>query len=459
MLNLKDYQDKTIHFIGIGGCSMSGLALILNNLGYRVDGSDVKESPFTDVLKKADIPVHIGHDASLVEGAGLVVYSAAIKPSNPEYDYAVRHNIPMLERSRLLGLISQSYDKVICVSGCHGKTTITSMLALITELSGEDPTVHVGGMVDFLGGGVRIGQSGTFVTEACEYVRSFMTLQPTHIILNNIDDDHLDYFKDIDEIISTFTEFMNLLPQEGVIFANTDDANTRKALQGTDRKVISYSNGGNADYTMTDLTFDDRGCPTFTVLYHGEPQGQVSLRVPGGHNAMNALAAVALAHTVFGISIEESANALCRYNLTGRRFEKVGERDGVVIYHDYAHHPAEIQACLEAASRVPHRKLWVLFQCNSFTRARTLKDKYALSFEKADQVMVPDLYPGRDIDTGDIHATDLVRAIDDHSHNCIYLPTFQDIKTYLLANWQPGDMVVTLGSGDVYKQQMILLNK
>ena len=210
MIDISDYKGQRIHFIGIGGCSMSGLAQILDNLGYSVSGSDQRQSAFTDTLQKRGIPVEIGHDAAHVEGAGLVVYTAAIKPSNPEYSYAVQHHIPMLERSVLLGQVSRDYKDVVCVSGCHGKTTITSMLALITQDSGIDPTVHVGGMVDFLSGGVKLGKSEHFITEACEYVRSFLTLHPTYIILNNIDDDHLDYYKDIDEIIDTFVDFIRL---------------------------------------------------------------------------------------------------------------------------------------------------------------------------------------------------------------------------------------------------------
>lgn len=458
MIGLSDVKEKRIHFIGIGGCSMSGLAQILNNRGYTVSGSDARQSAFTDTLMAQGIDVHIGHDASLVEGAGLVVYTAAIKPQNPEYAYAASHGIPMLERSRLLGLISKEYESVVCVSGCHGKTTITSMLALITADSGVDPTIHVGGMVDFLSGGVRLGGHHTFITEACEYVRSFLTLHPSYIILNNIDDDHLDYYKDIDEIIDTFVDFIGLLPEDGILFVNADDENNQKALRKISTKhIVTYGKSESSDFYLKNVTFDPLGAPSFDVFHKGASLGRISLSVPGMHNAQNALAAAALAYTVFDIPISESAKALSHYHLAGRRFELVGERDGVKIFHDYAHHPSEIKACLDAAARYPHKKLWVLFQCNSFTRARTLKDKYALSFEQADMVLVPDLYPGRDIDMGDIHATDLVSRIDAHSHNCLYLPTFADIKAYLKEHWQPGDIVVTLGSGDVNKQQLILL--
>ena len=220
---------------------MSGLAQILHNLGYTVQGTDARESAFVDILRERNIPVHIGHDASYVEGAGLVVYTAAIKPQNPEFAYAKEHGIPMLERSRLLGLISGDYQKTVCVSGCHGKTTITSMLALITEDSGIHPTIHVGGKVDFLSGGVKLGGKEYFITEACEYVKSFLTLHPSYIIINNIDDDHLDFYKDIDEIIDTFREFIALLPKDGILFLNVDDANAKRAAQDYLGHLVTYS--------------------------------------------------------------------------------------------------------------------------------------------------------------------------------------------------------------------------
>ena len=266
MINFEDYKEGIIHFIGIGGCSMSGLAQILSNLGYRVSGSDLNESPFTKTLQKRGIPVHFGHDASYVEGASLVIYSAAIKPSNVEFAYAKEHGIPMLERSVLLGQISRGYQKSICIAGCHGKTTITSMLALISNDAHIDPTVHVGGMVDFLSGGVRLGKKDCFITEACEYVRSFLTLHPTHIVINNIDDDHLDCYRDIDEIIDTFVQFVGLLPKEGVLFANPDDESTKKALARVNCKVITYSMQGAGDYNSANVCYDSLGNPQFDIV-------------------------------------------------------------------------------------------------------------------------------------------------------------------------------------------------
>lgn len=454
-----DFKGQHIHFIGIGGCSMSGLAQILHKLGYRVTGSDLRQSGFTDTLEALGVKVYFGHSEDNIKGAKLAVYTAAVKPTNVEYAHAAQNGIPLIERSVLLGQISRDYEKTICVSGCHGKTTITSMLGLITKDTCLDPTIHVGGMVDFLSGGVRTGGKELFITEACEYVRSFMTLHPSCIIINNIDDDHLDYYKDIEEIISAFVDFAKLMPKDGVLFANADDENTQKAMSRLNCAMITYSMEGKGDYTVKDVRFDGMGNGSFDVYKHGEKLGRIELNIPGLYNVQNALAAAALCHEIFHLSIEDIAASLKHYHLVGRRFQLMGERDGVKIFHDYAHHPTEIKVCMAAAKSYPHKRIFALFQCNSFTRAKTLKEKYALAFEDADVVMMPDIYPGRDIDLGDIHATDIVEKINAHSHNALYLPTFLDIKEYLLKNWQAGDIVVTLGSGDVNKQQMVLLEE
>jgi UDP-N-acetylmuramate--alanine ligase len=456
MIDLNDFKGKLVHFIGIGGCSMSGLAQILKTNGYQVTGSDQRESAFTEKLKELQIPFHIGHDEKNVQGADLVIYTAAIKPVNPEYAYAATHDIPMLERSKLLGILSSKYDRVACISGCHGKTTITSMLALIMQTADIDCTVHVGGMVDFLGGGVKLGKSDIFITEACEYVKSFLTLSPKYILVNNIDDDHLDFYRDIEDIYQTFAEFARKLGQDSVLILNATDPLTMRLAGEVSCRVITFGNE-NSDWYVDGVGFDAMGNGHAKLIHNGRQEGEIQLNVPGLHNLQNALAASLYAHEVFGVSLETCVQALKDYHLAGRRFELVGERDGVKIFHDYAHHPSEIKACMQAAHIYPHKKLWAVFQCNSFTRARTLKTKYGLAFFDADEVLVPDLYPGRDIDQGDIHATDLVAEINKNSGNAKYLPTFQDIKKYLLENWKEGDIVVTLGSGDVNKQQLVFL--
>lgn len=454
MVSLQDFYGKTVHFIGIGGCSMSGLAIILKNLGYKSQGSDIVESAFTRKLKSENVPFVIGHDAKNLGDASLVIYSAAIKPGNPEYDAARAAGLCMMERSELLGQISRQFETVIGIAGCHGKTTITSMCALILRECGVNLTVHVGGMVDFLGGGVAIGDYPAFLTEACEYVRSFLQLAPTHILINNIDDDHLDVYKSIDEIERTFEDFVALLPKSGVLFANVHDPLVMKAAKGCGRSVVTYGFEG-ADYVAKNAVYDEMGCPAFDVVSQKE-SAKVALSVVGRHNMMNALAAMTVCNEVFGIGLQPAADALKKYHLAGRRFELIGEKNGVKVIHDYAHHPSEIMACLNAAAKYPHKKLWVVFQCNSFTRAKTLKEKYAVSFADADMVLVPDIYPGRDIDRGEIHARDLVAAISPNAA-CEYIATFEQISAYLDENASPGDIVVTLGSGNVDRETRKLL--
>ena len=454
MIDLKQFRGKTIHFVGIGGCSMSGLAVILKNLGMKPRGSDINESAFTAKLENEGIPVIIGHDEKNINGASLVVYSAAIKPGNPEYDKAKELGLPMIPRAELLGLISRQYETVIGIAGCHGKTTITSMTALILRECGIDLTVHIGGMVDFLGGGVSIGNHPAFLTEACEYVESFLSLRPTHILVNNIDDDHLDYYNSIDDIYEAFAKFAALLPEDGILFVYAHDPLAAKLAKKCGRRSVSYGFGGT-DYTAENIEYDSMGCPSFDVA---SPRGtaKIKLSIVGRHNMANALAAITVCSEIFGIDPSKTASALIKYHLAGRRFEHIGEKNGVKIIHDYAHHPSEIEACLEAASKYPHKKLWAVFQCNSFTRAKTLKDKYAVSFKYADMVLVPDIYPGRDIDKGEIHARDLVEAIGKNKA-CEYIPTFEEISRYLEENASPGDIVITLGSGSVNKETQKLL--
>lgn len=444
-----------VHLIGIGGCSMNGIAQILQAQGHVVTGSDREKTQFTEALDRAGIPYSVGHTGEYVRGADLVIYSAAIKKDNPERVLAESLGILQLERSVALGQISGRFGGVVAIAGCHGKTTITSMLALVNELAGTNATVHVGGYVEFLSGGVRVGGSDLFITEACEYVESFLTLRPTIALVNNIDDDHLDYFRDIEHIELAFEKFVALLPDDGVLLACADDARVAALAARCGKKTLSYGLT-RGDVTAENIRFDERGAASFDVLERGTLLGTVQLSVPGTHNVVNALGVCAVCRTL-GIPFAVYAEALSRFSNTKRRFEYYGERDGIKVYHDYGHHPNEIRATLEAASRVPHNRLFCVFQCNSFTRAKTLFTKNVTCFADADAVLVPDIYPGREQDTGEVHARDMVTGINAFSHNALYLGTFENIRAWLGENGQPGDLVVTVGSGDVYRQTRKLL--
>ena len=446
---------KRIHLIGIGGCSMNGLALILKSLGHEVTGSDRERTQFTDALDHEGICYSIGHTGEYVDGADLVVYSAAIKPDNPERVLAREKGIPELERSVALGQISERYDQVVAIAGCHGKTTITSMLAIIHAQAKTEATIHVGGYVEFLEGGVHVGNRDLFVTEACEYVESFLTLKPTVALINNIDDDHLDYYENIDAIVAAFERFLALLPEDGTFVACVDDARVKALADKSDLEVVTYGLTGG-DYTAQNIVFDALGNAGFTVVRRGKTLGTVQLSVPGMHNVVNALGAIAVSDH-FGVPFAILAQALHDFVNTRRRFEFYGERNGVKVFHDYGHHPNEIRATLDAAKRVPHKKLYCVFQCNSYTRARTLFCNNVTCFTDADVVLVPDIYPGREKDTGIVHARDMVAAINETSNNATYIPTFEEIRTYLDEHAEAGDLVVTVGSGDVYRQTRKLL--
>jgi UDP-N-acetylmuramate--alanine ligase len=456
-MSIRDFAGQTIFFSGIGGCSMNGLARILSAKGYDVRGSDRTESGFTQKLRQEGIEVVIGQKADNVEGAGLLVYTPAVKPDNPERVYASEHGIPQMERAELLGQISRKFRQVAGIAGCHGKTTITSMLALIVERAGIEATVHVGGDVAFLEAGTRVGADDTLlITEACEYVESFLSLRPTIEVINNIDDDHLDYFKDIEHIEQAFARYLALLPEDGMAFGCADDARVVALLQASGKPYSTYGFGAGARLRAENIAFSPEGNPSFDCLLDGAPLMRVTLNVPGRHNVMNALAAISVARHL-GADDDAIAAALSEYTLTKRRFEHYGTVNGVKFVHDYAHHPNEIAACLNAAVHTPHQRIWCVFQLNSWSRGKTLYDKYIRCFTDADFVLVPDIYPGREQDRGLIHATDLVRGIREQGKACEYLPTFADIRGHLKAHARPGDLVVGVGSGDIHVQFRTLM--
>lgn len=444
-------KEKKVFFMGIGGISMSALAQILKNDGYTVEGCDFKDSDTVRELIASGIPVAIGHNRDDVEGAGVVVYTAAIKSDNPQLIRAKELDIPCIERATLLGAMMKNYKYPVAVSGTHGKTTATSMLSHILCESELDPTILVGGVLPLIGGNMRDGGKEYFVTEACEYCASFLKFFPLYSIILNIEEDHLDFFKDIDDIIDCFSAFVQKTPKNGAVIANFDDAEVITAVKNAPAKIVSYSlNRKDSDYTIANLKFDENGFSEFDVLLKGEEYISIKLNVPGIHNVSNALAVIATAN-LLGVSEEGIKKGLASYRGTNRRFEYKGELNGAKIYDDYAHHPTEIKATLSAAKATGAKRIRCVFQPHTYTRSLALKDDFAQSFYDCDELIVTDIFAAREPDTGLIHSKDLASAINQKTKNAKYIKDFSDIEKYFRETAQPGDLIFTMGAGDVYK--------
>ena len=442
--------DK-VHFTGIGGISMSGLAEILLNAGFTVTGSDRAASDLTRKLESEGCTVYCGQRAeNITEDVSLVVYTAAVKPDNPELARAKELNIPLMTRAELLGQIMKNYETSIAVSGTHGKTTTTSMLTSILLKADADPTVSVGGMLPSIGGNIRIGQSGCFVTEACEYTNSFLSFFPTISIILNIDADHLDFFKDLDDIRKSFTAFADLLPDDGLLVINSDIERYEEIAKNVKCKVVTVSSGSEADYTAKNISYNEKGCASFDVLHKGEKILEISLAVPGAHNISNALAAIAVCdHLKVPFSYIE--DGIGEYTGTDRRFQYKGKIGEVTVVDDYAHHPTEIAATLAAAKNVPHKKLWVVFQPHTYSRTKALFDDFAKALSAADEVVLADIYAARENDDLGISSRDLEEAVKSYGTLARYFGSFDEIENFLLQSCSPGDLLITMGAGDIVK--------
>lgn len=445
-----DFQKPLhIHFIGIGGISMSGLAEILLREGFTVSGSDAKESPLTKSLEEKGAKIFYGQRASnIMDTTEAVVYTAAIHPDNPEFAKAKEKNLPMLTRAQLLGQIMRNYDTPIAISGTHGKTTTTSMVSHILLEGKCDPTISVGGILPAIGGNIRVGESETFVTEACEYTNSFLSFFPKISIILNIDADHLDFFKDLDDIRHSFRRFAELLPSDGTLIINADIPDYQEITKELPCRVVTYGLEQEADYQAKDITFDKYGHASFTVYKNGRKTGSYYLRVPGMHNVSNALASIALGH-LLGLSEEVIIKGLGSFTGTDRRFQYKGEVAGVTIIDDYAHHPTEIEATLHAAGNYPHQKIWCVFQPHTYTRTKALLPEFAKALTLADHVVLADIYAARETDTLGISSEDLQKHIQELGTPCEYFPTFDEIENFLLENCSRGDLLITMGAGDV----------
>lgn len=429
---------------------MSGLAEILMNEGFKVSGSDMKQSELTDTLKAKGARIEIGQRAENIKEPDLVVYTAAIHPDNPEYAAAVSKNIPMLSRAELLGEIMANYTEAVNIAGTHGKTTTTSMITDMVLEAKKDPTVTVGGMLDAIGGNIRIGKRDLFIAEACEYTNSFLSFHPTLAVILNIEADHLDFFNDIDDIRASFKKFIHTLPQneKGFLVINGDIDDIDYFTKDLGCGFVTFGKNKSCDYTAEDISFDEKACASYTLVKNGVKTVRVELSVPGEHNVYNSLAAIASAERM-GIDTKTAAAALVKYNGTKRRFEYRGSVNGADIIDDYAHHPQEIEATLKAAKLYPHKKIRVIFQPHTYTRTKALLGDFADALMLADEVILADIYAAREKNTVGVSSNDIAELINAHGGNAGYIPDFDKIIEYVLKHAEPGDLLITMGAGNV----------
>ena len=415
-----------IHFIGIGGISMSALAEICLNKGYTVSGSDMSKSSMTDKLQSQGAKIYIGQKKeNIVDGLDMVVYTAAIHPDNEELMTAKEKNILTINRAAFLGQIMREYKNSIAVSGTHGKTTTTSMLSTIFDHTNLDPTILVGGNLKSIGGNVKIGNSENFITEACEYTDSFLNFNPKIAIVLNI---------------------------EG------DSPNTDGILHDVKATIIKYGKDSSNDVIIKNIHFNDHGFGSFDLVYFGKDLGNFQLSVPGVHNIYNATSAI-IASIVSEISIEDIKYGITKYVGVGRRFETKGTYNGALIVDDYAHHPTELKATLAAAKKLKKSTLWCVFQPHTYSRTKSLFNEFGEAFYSADKVIITDIYAAREDDPGDIHSKDLVEKLYHNNVDAIYISKFEDIVDYLKDNMKPNDLLITAGAGPVYRVGELLIEE
>lgn len=437
-----------IYFIGIGGVSMSALALMMKNKGFGVAGSDRSESETTRRLEANGIEVDIGHAAEHVRGADLVVNTAAVKDDNPEMIAAREASIPVIERCVLLGAIMKTFPYAVAVSGTHGKTTTTGMMAHILTAAGKCPTISIGGTLDLIDGNVKIENSDYFLCEACEYVDSFLKFFPTHALILNVDADHLDYFKDIHQIIGSFHRFGEKIPQNGLLAVNADDKNAMEAAEGLSCPMVTFGlENQNADYVAGNIRREG-GALVFDITSPDGSVTPITLGVEGLHNVLNAAGAFALS-VGMGISPEAISEGLLAFSGTHRRFQPIGEYEGAKIIDDYAHHPTEIAATLKAAKTIAGGDIHLAFQPHTYTRTYALLEDFAEALAAADHVVLADIFAAREKDTGKVHSRDLEKRLKDKGTDAIYAGSYECVAEILRESVRPGDLIITMGAGPI----------
>ena len=437
---------------------MSGLAEITHNMGFKITGSDAKMSDTTKRLSENGITIYVGHDEKNVENSQLVVYTAAVKDDNPELVNARKLNIPILERSDFLGELMKKYSNNICIAGTHGKTTTTSMLSLAFVNANMDPTIQVGADLKQLNGNYRVGNSDFFIVESCEYVESFLKFHPKTAILLNIEEDHLDYYKNLEHIKSAFKKFLELVPDDGTVVINADDMNCIEVAKDLKCNIITIGiNNSSANWVAKDIHLNDNGCYSY-VATNGEDSLNIKLNVLGYHNIYNSLCVIATSK-LYQISNENIIDSIQEFTGASRRFEYKGTIKNAKIFDDYAHHPTEIIATINSALVLPHNKLWVVFQPHTYTRTLALFDEFKNTFKNVDELILTDIYAAREKDPGTISSQQLSIAINEISNNCTYMSSFDNIASYIKSNVNDGDIILTIGAGDITNLSNFLIEK
>lgn len=440
-----------VHFIGIGGISMSGLAHILLMRGIKVTGSDRTESNITEILKNDGAEIYIGQRAENIQNPDLVVYTAAISDDNPELCEARNKNIETIERADFLGELMKEFKMPVSISGTHGKTTTTSMLSTVLLHAEEDPTILVGGELNSIGGNYHVGTDKYLIFEGCEYVDSFLKFNPYSAIILNIEEDHLDYFDGIEQIKESFNKFMRKIPKEGFVVVNADDPNVMNSTHDVECKIITYGKSG--DYSYKNESFDNNGYGNFDVYFKDEKIAHIQLSIGGKHNISNATAVFAVASKL-GINPDIIAEGIKKFTGTKRRFEYKGTFNGARVFDDYAHHPTEISATLDSAKKMEHNKIWVVFQPHTYTRTNALFNQFIEALAPFDNVIITDIYAAREKNTIGISS----KSLADKIKNARYISDFSEISEHLKANVSENDIVITMGAGTITDLSKFLLD-
>ncbi|MEM1483706.1 UDP-N-acetylmuramate--L-alanine ligase [Oscillospiraceae bacterium PP1C4] len=442
---------KHIHFIGIGGSGMFPIVQILHKQGYYITGSDNNETDTLATERSMGLEVYLGQSAENIKGADLIVYTAAIMNDNPELCAAKASGVPTIERAEMLGYLTSLYDNCICVSGTHGKTTTTAMLTQILLGAGLDPSAVIGGKLPVIGGSGCVGKSDTMVCEACEFNDHFLQLAPDVSIILNIDADHLDYFGTLENIIRSFHKFAEMTTK--TVIVNGDDPNSLKAVEGiTGKQILTFGWNEKNDYYPGDIKNTGGAQSSFELWHHGESLGRFTLNIPGRHNVLNATSAIAAALNA-GATIEQVREHLAKFHGAGRRFEILGNVRGITIADDYAHHPTELSATLNAAKEMPFKKVWAVFQPFTYSRTQMLMDDFAKALSIADEVVMSEIMGSREKNTYGVYTSQLAEKIP----GSVWFPAFEEMADYVMSHAQEGDLVITMGCGDVYKCAKMML--